>query len=403
MSNSLLNISMITKESLRILKNNLGFASGVNRQYDDQFAKSGAKIGSVINIRKPVRYTVSDGAALELQDQTDQSVALTLDSQKHVGFQFSSKEMALNIDAFSERYLKPAMAALSNKIDLDGLGLYSSVYNSTGTPGTTPNAFSFISDAQVKLDNFACPVDDMRKIAWNPAANGSLVDALKGLFHSSEQISKQYLKGRMGIAGGFEHFMDQNVRQHTTGTFTTGSTPVTNGASQSGSSLVTDGWANSTAVLTAGDVFTIANVYAVNPQSREITGQLQQFVVTSAVTSDGSGNATISISPSISASGQYQTVNALPADGAALTPVGTEATSYPQNMAFHKDAFVLGMADLILPGGVDMAERARDAEAGLAIRIVRSYDINNDTLPCRADVLYGWKAVYPELANRIWG
>lgn len=374
----------------------------MNINDDDQFAKKGAKIGSVINIRKPVRYTVSDGPALEIQNQTDQYSALTLDSQKHVGFQFSSKELALNIDDFSKRYIAPAIATLANKIDFDGLALYQDVYQSTGTPGTTPNAFSFLTDTGTKLSNAACPVGN-RKMIVNPAASGSLADGLKGLFQSSEKIKEQYEKGMMGYAAGFEISMDQNVRQHTTGTHTTGSTPLVNGASQSGSSLVTDGWANSTAVLTVGDVFTIANVYAVNPQNRQSTGQLQQFVVTSAVTSDGSGNATISISPSITASGQYQTVNAAPANDAAITCLGTEATAYPQNLGFHPDAFVLGMADLELPGGVDMADRAVDPESGLALRIVRAYDINNDTMPCRIDVLYGWQTTYPELACRLWG
>lgn len=402
MSNSLLNISMITKESLRILKNELSFAKNVNRQYDDQFAKSGGKIGQTINIRKPVRYTVSDGQVLDIQNQSDQSVALTLDSQKHVDFQFSSKELTLNIEEFAGRYLKPAIAALANKIDYDGLSQYKNVYQSVGTPGTTPATFSTLTDAATKLSNMGAPHGD-RTICFNPAANGSMADALKGLFHSQERIKEQYEKGMMGMAGGFMIYEDQNVRQHTTGTFTTGSTPLVNGASQSGSSLITDGWANSTAVIKQGDVFTIANVYAVNPQTRESTGQLQQFVATADGTSDGSGNLTISISPSITASGQYQTVNAAPANDAAITMVGSEATAYPQNVAFHKDAFVLGMADLQLPGGVDMADRAVDPDSGISLRIVRAYDINNDVFPCRIDVLYGWKTVYPELACRIQG
>ena len=400
MANSLLNISMITKESLRILKNELGFAKGVNRQYDDQFAKKGAKIGSVINIRKPVRYTVSDGAALELQNIQDQSVPLTLDSQKHVGFQFSSKELTLNIDEFSDRYIKPAICSLANKIDYDGLGLFQSVYQSTGTPGTTPTALSYITDAATKLSNGATPVDDMRQIAWNPAGSGGLAAGLSGLFHDQAEISKQYRKGLMGLAGGFTHFMDQNVRQHTVGAFA-GSGRV-NGANQTGSSLVTNNWTSGSLSLLVGDVFTVAGVYAVNPQNRQSTGQLQQFVVTAAV-SDTAGAATISISPSIVVSGQYQTVSGSPANLAAITMVGSQNTAYPQNLAYHKDAFVLGMADLELPGGVDMAARAVDPDSGLALRIVRAYDINNDTFPCRVDVLYGWKAVYPEMACRIWG
>lgn len=400
MSNSLLNISMITKESLRVLKNELGFAKGVNRQYDDQFANKSAKIGSVINIRKPVRYTVSDGPALNIQDQSDQSVALTLDSQKHVGFQFSSKELSLNIEEFSDRYIKPAVCAIANKIDLDGLGMYKQVYNSVGTPGTTPATFLAMVQAGTKMSEFGAPVDDQRSICFNPDASGTMADALKGLFQSQDQIKKQYEKGLMGMAAGFKIKMDQNVRQHSVGSHA--GSPLTNGAGQSGASLVTDGWTSGAVTLKEGDIFTIADVYSVNPQSRESTGNLQQFVVTADV-SDVSGDMTIAISPSISASGQYQTVDALPADGKAITVLGTASTLYPQNMAFHKDAFVLGMADMPLPGGVDMASRVSDPDSGLSIRLVRAYDINNDTFPVRLDVLYGWKAVYPELACRIVG
>ena len=400
MSNSLLNISMITKESLRVLKNELGFTKGVNRQYDDQFARSGAKIGSVINIRKPTRFTVSSGTALNLQDVADQYSALTLDTQAHVDFSFSSKELTLNIDEFSKRYVKPAVAELANYVDFTGTALYKQVYNATGTPGTTPNAFSFLTDAGTKLSNFGTPVDSDRNMVLNPAASGSLADALKGLFQSQERIKEQYEKGLMGMAAGFNIKMDQNVQQFTNATFA--GTPLVNGASQTGSTLVSDGWSSGATTLKEGTIFTIANVYAVNPKNRQSTGQLQLFVVTADI-SDTSGAISIPISPSITLTGAYQTVNALPADNAAITVLGSTATAYPQNLAYHKDAFVLGCADLDLPGGTDMAARATDPDSGLSLRIVRAYDISNDTFPCRVDILYGWKCVYPELACRIYG
>lgn len=391
---------MITKESLRVLKNELGFTKGVNRQYDDQFARSGAKIGSVINIRKPTRFTVSSGTALNLQDVADQYSALTLDTQAHVDFSFSSKELTLNIDEFSKRYVKPAVAELANYVDFTGTALYKQVYNATGTPGTTPNAFSFLTDAGTKLSNFGTPVDSDRNMVLNPAASGSLADALKGLFQSQERIKEQYEKGLMGMAAGFNIKMDQNVQQFTNATFA--GTPLVNGASQTGSTLVSDGWSSGATTLKEGTIFTIANVYAVNPKNRQSTGQLQQFVVTSDI-SDTSGAISIPISPSITLTGAYQTVNALPADNAAITVLGSTATAYPQNLAYHKDAFVLGCADLDLPGGTDMAARAVDPDSGLSLRIVRAYDISNDTFPCRIDILYGWKCVYPELACRIYG
>lgn len=400
MGNSLLTISMITKESLRVLKNELGFTKGVNRQYDPQFANSGAKIGSVINIRKPVRYTVTNGPALNIQDVTDQFVPLTLNQQKHVGFQFSSKDLTLSIDEFSKRYVQPGIAALANKIDFDGMSQYVNVANLVGTPGTVPNTSLVYLQAGQKLSEMGAPVDGNRSVCINPAAEASTVDALKGLFQSSERIKEQYEKGMMGQGLGFQFKMDQNVNVQTVGAL--GGTPLVNGASQTGSSLITNGWtAAALQRLNTGDVFTVAGVFAVNPQSRQSTGSLQQFVCTAPGSSDGSGNMTISIYPAITPTGQYQNVTASPANSAALTIVGTAATSYAQNLAYHKDAFCLGMADLDLPGGVEMSDRARDPDSGLALRIVRAYDINSDNHPCRIDVLYGWATLYAELACRI--
>lgn len=404
MSNSLLTISMITKESLRILKNELGFSKGVNRQYDDQFAKAGAKIGSVINIRKPVRYTVTNGAALNIQDVTDQSVALTLSNQKHVGFQFSSKDLTLSVDEFSARYVKPAIAALANQIDFDGMAQYVNVFNQVGTAGTTPNSALTYLQAGQKMSEFGAPVDDNRSVCISPAAQASTVNALTGLFQSAERISEQYEKGLMGQGLGFKFKMDQNVNSQTVGSL--GGTPVVDAAGGvlSGNGLSMRGAGGTvTNYLNVGDVFTIAAVHAVNPQNRTSTGALQQFVVTAAFSANSSGKGTISISPAITTSGQYQTVDAAPADGASIVITGSANTAYPQHLAYHKDAFVLGMADLDLPGGVEMAARASDPDNGLSLRIVRAYDINSDNHPCRLDVLYGWQTVYPELACRITG
>lgn len=408
MSNSLLNISMITKESLRILKNELGFTKGVNRQYDDQFAVSGAKIGATINIRKPTRFTVTDGAALNLQNVADQSVALVLDKQKHVGFQFSSKDLTLNIDDFSARYLKPAIAAIANKIDYDGLALYKKVWNCVGTPGTTPATMLLALQAGQKLDENGCPMDGNRSLVLNPAAQAAMVDGLKGVFNNSQQTVDQYEKGKMGEALGFTWKMDQNVNTHVTGdNYGDTITVNTSSAADGDTTLILAGLESATAgVFKEGDVFTIAAVYAVNPQSKVSTGSLMQFVVTADLTSSGTAG-TVAFSPAFQSTGAYQNIDALPLTSAAITPVqkgsDSEGTSSPANMAYHKDAFVLGMADLELPGGVSMAAKASDSDSGLSLRIVRAYDISNDQNPCRLDVIYGWKAVYPELACRIMG
>lgn len=401
MANTLLTLDMIAKETLRVIENNLAFTKHVNRNYSAEFAKEGAKIGDTVRIRKPVRWTVTDGATLSTQDVTEENTSLQLDKRKHIGFSFSTKDLTLSIDDFADRYLRTAAAALANKIDYDGLALYKSVFNSVGTPGSPPSALSTFLNGKVKMHDAGCPQDDMIATVVNPQGEANLVDALKGLFHSQSEVSRQYEQGTMGRAGGMKFSMSQNINTHTVGAH--GGAPLVNGASQTGSSLVTDGWTASAAVLKQGDVFTIAGVYSVNPQSRQSTGVLQQFIATADATASGTGTLTVSISPSIVTSGATQTVSNSPADNAAITVVGAASTVSPQHLIYHRDAFAFASADLELPGGADMAARVSSKSLGISIRLVRMYDINNDVLPCRLDVLYGWKAVYPELACRVQG
>lgn len=402
MANTDLTISMVTREALRILENSLTFTKGVNREYDDKYAIEGAKIGDTLNIRKPARYVGRTGATLSVEDYTETSVPLQLGTQFGVDVNFTSKELALQIDDFSARVLQPAIAAIANKIDRDGLALYNTVYNSVGTPGTTPAALLTYLQAGAKLDFCATPRDGNRSLVIDPNAQATIVDTLKGLFQSDVQIKNQYETGNMGKGAGFKWSMDQNIVSQTVGPL--GGTPLVNGAAQTGASLVTNGWtAAAAARLNLGDVFTIAGVFAVNPQSRQSTGALQQFVVTANVSSDGAGNATIPISPSIVTSTGFQTVSGSPAAGAALTIIGAAGTVSPQNMAFHKDAFAFACADLPIPRGVDMAARVSSKQLGMSIRMVRQYDIVNDKFPCRLDILYGWKTLFPELACRVQG
>lgn len=403
MANTLLSPSMIAKEALMAFKNKLGFTSHTDRQYSGEFAVSGAKIGSSITIRKPPRFTVSNGAVLVNQDVTEESASLTLSSQKHVAFNFNSKDLTLTVDKFRARYLDNAVVALANQVDMDGLLLAkNSVANFVGTPGTSPATALVYLQGQQKLDEMACMRDNKRAAFITPGAQATTVDGLKGLFQSSDRISKQYENGLMGQGLGADFYMAQNIATHTVGAY--GGTPLVNGASQTGASLVTDGWTNSiTGVLKQGDVFTIAGVHAVNPITKQALASLQQFLVTADANSGATtGPATVSIYPSIVTSGALQTVDASPADNAAITVVsGTASTGYAQNILCHEKAFTLGTADLVKPNGVDFAAVASDEESGLSIRIVRAYDINNDAFPCRLDILYGWAALRPEWACRI--
>jgi coat protein Gp5 len=404
LANQLLTISMITRESLRVLVNNLVAADKVERIYDDYYGKTGAKIGNILNIRKPPRFVRTDGQGLQLQDVTETSVPLVLTTQAQRSFTFSSQDLELSIDDFSKRFVKPAVASLANQVDYDVLQRYVDVYQFVGTPGTTPNTLLTYLQAQQALNQSAAPDDDERYFIINPAAQATIVDALKGLFQSAESISEQYKRGKMGTSAGAEWYMDQNVASQTLGTAPTGASPtmLTTGSAQTGSTISTVAWATTGTVL-QGDIFTIAGVYGVNPQNFQSTGQLQQFVCTASQTASGGAITALPISPSITTSGPFQTVTAAPATSAAITYYGSGSTVSPQNMLWHKEAFALACADLPLPGGVDMAERISDKELGLSIRLIRAYDINQDRFPLRLDFLYGTATLYPQLACRIGG
>jgi hypothetical protein len=409
--NTLLTISMITREALRILENNLAFTKRINRQYDDKFAIEGAKIGYVVNARKPVKYVVSTGQALSLQDSTETQVPVSLTTQDHVDFQFSSADLKLSIDDFGDRFIQPAVAALANKIDWNGLQLYKQVYNSvselvppTGPAIQTPVQLLTYLMAGVMLDNNAAPMDEQRYLVITPKMQAYIVDALKGLFQQSTQIAQQYMKGTMGTAAGFTWAMDQNCPTHQTGVFTSAGGLTVGGASPYTGAALPIASATSFA-LNAGDILTIAGVYAINPQSRVSTGALQQFTVLASVS--GTTTGTVAISPPIIATGPNQTVSAAATNGNAITLNWSQASAaasanYPIGLAFHRDAFTLVTADLPVPKGTDMASRVSDKQLGISLRIVRDYDITTDQFPCRIDVLYGWAVLRPELACRVY-
>lgn len=402
MPNSLLTIDMITRKALEILENNLVITRNVNRQYDDSFAKEGAKIGSTLRIRLPDRALVTDGAALQVQDDNEQYTTLTVSSQKHIGVNFTTAELALSLDDFAERVLKPRISQLAAAVDSDVANAFNSIYQSVGTPGTTPGTSLVLLQAQQKLNEAAAPMSP-RYATVNPAANAGLVEGLKGLFNPGDVVSRQFKTGMMGtgVLGYDEINMSQSIKTFTTGSRAT--TLAVNGAisTQGATTIALDG-DSGTKTLRRGDVFTIAGVFAVNPQTRESTGSLQQFVVTADATSSSGAWSSVSISPPIyTASHALATVDSFPADNAVVTVLGAASTAFPQNLVYHKDAITLATADLLLPQGVDMASRA--VHNGISLRILRDYDINNDRMPCRIDVLYGYRVIRPELATRVWG
>ena len=402
MSNSILTIDMITRKALEILENNLVLTRNVNRQYDDSFAVEGAKIGSTLRIRLPDRALVTDGAALQVQDDNEQFTTLAVNNQKHIGVNFTTAELTMQMDDFAERVLKPRISQLASSIDADVANSFKTIFQSVGTPGTTPSTSLVLLQAQQKL-NEAAAVMSPRYATVNPAANAGLVEGMKGLFNPTDTISKQFKNGMMGVGVlGFEEVnMSQSIKQFTTGsrnaTGTTGAAVTTEGSN----TIVLAGVGNALTIK-AGDVFTVAGCFSVNPQTRESTGSLQQFVVLADVTSSAGGAATVTVSPAMySASQALATVTSLPANGVVTTFIGAASTGYAQNLIYHKDAITFATADLLVPQGVDMA--SRQVHNGISMRIVRQYDINNDRLPCRIDVLYGYSTIRPQMGVRMWG
>ena len=396
---TLLTPSIISKESLVILENNLVAANRVNRKFENQFVK----IGSSLTIRKPNRFTVASGAALSLQTIAEPSTSITVNQQKHVDFQFTSQELTLTVEEFAERYLKPGMAALANQIDFDVLANTMSFSNYVGAPGLTPSAFS--TSVQLvgrRHDELAAPQDN-RTLMLNPAGYWNLAGGQTSLF-VMPTAKDALVKGYLATLGNYEVYMDQNVQTMTSAAAqhnTSVSMVVTSNTGIGTTTQMFGGAATET--IGIGEVFTVAGVNNINPQSRISTGSLKNFVVT-ATSTPTSSTWNISFSPAIVTSGPYQNVSAAMSTGSAITWLtGTSAAQIQgvQNLAFTRDAIGLIMVPLEIPQGVDFA--ARETYRNISMRVVRNYDINNDVFPTRIDVLYGTTVYYDELGVRLGG
>ena len=397
MANTLLTPQMVTYEALRVLENSLGISSRINREYDDKFAIAGAKIGTTLNVRKPPRYVGRLGDNINIENTTETSVPLVLDTLFGVDVAFTSVERTLSLDDYSRRILKPKMATIANKIDFDVLQKYKEIYNATGTPGTAISSLSTFLDAGVKLNNEAAPMDGDRFIACTPQMEASAVSSALAYFNPQSRIGDQYLKGRMGDFGGFEFFMDQNCPTHVAAT-QSGSVTV-NGAVSSGNSITVAGL--TTTGLKKGDIYTVSTTNAVNPQSRQSTSQLRQFVVDADTAADAGGALTFTFQPEVIVSGQFQNVDAALGNGATVTFHSSTGRTYQSGLAFHRDWCTLASADLEMPQGVHQSARISSKDSGLSVRMVTAFDIRTNLMITRLDVLYGIKVLYPELACRI--
>lgn len=398
MSNTFLTSSVITKEALRILHQKLNFVGNIDRQYDDRFAQEGAKIGSSLRIRYPVQYVTSTGASLGTPtDSVETETSLTVSTQRKVVMRFTSQELTMQIDDFSKRFVEPAISVLAAAIEADALTMHRDVYNSVNNLGAAAS-FRSIMQARKRLADSLTPDAD-RKIILNTQDNVDLVDSLKGLFQSSQNISAQYKSGMMGTTAGFDFYENTIMPTQTTGTMPATTTMITSSAGQTGATINIQAPGAYTLTFAVGDIVTFAGVNEVHPETKADTGRLQQFVVTAAFTANGVTATPLSISPAIVATGPRQNVTAAPAGSVAVVKVGAASAVYRPSLAFHPEAFTFATADLIMPKGVDMA--SRQVMDGISMRLVRQYDINEDRMPCRIDVLYGFRTLRPELACRI--
>lgn len=421
MANVVLTNQEISFKNLLVLENSISFTKKVIRRYDDKFGRSGAKIGYILNIRKPARSVSTAGQGIQLQDYIERSVPLVLNKQYQQACAFTSSDMVLSLDDFTNRVTKPKIVQLANDIDYDGLQRFADVPAEVGTPGTVPiTPDTYLNALQVLADE-GFPIDDEEGLSVHisPRMQRAIFPALQGLVATGSGTSQfaflrnlakgeggeeDYFKGLVAKGLGFDWFMSQNVPTFTTGT--QGGAPAVNGAGQTGSSIITNGWTAAAAQrLNIGDIITFAGVHRINPLTRQSTGDLRTFTVTANVSSDGAGNATIPIAcvdgDGITVAGPYATVDVTPANGAAIVVQGASAVQSYRGIAFHPEAFCFGCADLEMYESQHMMEMAADKELGLAIRMWAQPDINTDRLLMRLDVLGGWLTMYPQGAVRI--
>jgi len=410
MANTFITPTWVLKDVARVAVNMLKFAAKIERWYDDRYKVSGAKAGYTVSGRLPQRFRTTKGQAFQAQPINDQTVPVTLTDQANIATSWSTADATMVIEDVRRRYIHPAAEQLANTIDFDGLArLTPTVWKSVGTPGVTPTSRATFLAAGARLTKVAVPMDG-RIALVDPMAMVNLVQDSSTLFNPSAAVSEQYRSGQFGrnVLGFSEWYQDQNLYTHTTGSFAS-STPVVSGANQTGNTLLTTGW--SSATLRKGDVFTLTGVYEVNPQNYASTGQLQQFVVT-ADTTDTAGSMTIPFEPAIVPDGNLQSVTASPGNGAAVVVLGSTqvagvgpmtATTSPNSLLFHPEAFVLAMADLDaeLPGAE--VTRVADNELNVSLRYVRQYHIGTDQKMARIDALYGYAPFRPDWAVRVWG
>lgn len=402
MSNTLVTCSIVAKEALPILKNMLTFSKNVNRDWEDEYMGNmsrGYAPGATINIKKPPRYTYRAGRVSVPQATVETTIPLTL-SQGGTDLNFTSVEQTISLTKLEDK-IAAAVAPIANEIDRQGLQLaHYNTFNALNASGALPTTqlggVQIVTDANRRLDEMGAPRDMNRMLVSGPGLNGALLNTFSGMFNSVSSLNKQYNTGLMQNAFGIDQGMDQNVDTHTNGTQNPAGVNI-NAANQTGSSIVTVAL---TGTITRGTVITLPGVFAVNPQSRQSTGVLAQFVVTADL---AVGATSIPVSPALVTSGAFQNVSASPTNGSPFLIVGAASTAYQTNVAYHKDAFTLAMVPMWAPkGGKGVIDVAQESYDGFTVKVTNFYDGVNDNAIWRLDVLFGWAATYPELSAKIY-
>lgn len=410
-TNTLLTNDIILKEAMMHLDNNLVVSKLCNRDFEAEFGKT-VKAGDTIRLARPIRGQVRTGATRTPQDITEGRETLTVATQIGADLEFTSADLTLKVDQFSERILKPQMISIANNLDRAVMSeLADKCPNWVGTPGQTLNAFSDLALAPQRLDELSVPAG--RVGILSPADHWGMLASLTNIFSAGGATGKNALeRAKLPMIGDIDLYMSQNVITHTNGTWSSASptAEINNGTLSVTYATAKDTWTmditvdgltNATGTAVAGDVITIEDVYAVNAITGATLPWLREFVVRTSTTADASGNATITISPPIITSGPYKTCSAAATNNANIVVKGSISTGYPQNIVFHPDAVTLAVVPMIKPQGAAWCESR--SYNGLNLRLIQGYDGDNDMPWWRFDLLYGVKAHQPWLATRVSG
>lgn len=407
-TNTLLTNDVILKEAMMHLENNCVMLKLVDHDFEPEFGQGGAKNGDTIRLARPIRGQVREGATMVAQDITEGRDTLTVANQIGADLEFTSKDLTLSVDKFSERILKPQMIKLANYLDVKIMTeLANKTYNWVGTPGQVIDSYADFAKGPQRLDESSAP--DERVAVLSPGDHWSLVPTVAGLY-IQDTAKTALTKAKLPMVGNVDMYMSQNVISHTNGNWATGTVEIDNGTLSTTYAAAKDTWemtihidglTATTGTVLVGDVFTIEGVYAVNVITGEALDFLQQFVVKQSVTADGTGDADVVITPPIITSGPYKTCSAAAVDGADITFKGTKATAYRQNVVFNKNAITVATPPMYKPQGAAWCENRN--YNGINLRLIQGYDMTNDVPQWRFDMLYGTKCYQPWLAARVSG